>query len=65
MKAHTFVHDHYSLGAGESPTGHAAAILGGLVMIVAGLGLVLYGLALLRLRPRASLRTLASLPERT
>jgi predicted CXXCH cytochrome family protein len=44
--AHTFVHDHYSLDAGESPTGHAAAILGGLVLMTAGLGLV-YTVALL------------------
>lgn len=39
MKAQSFVHDHYSTEVGESPTGHAAAILGGFVMIVAGLGL--------------------------
>jgi hypothetical protein len=38
-KAHTFVHDHYSLEAGESPTGHAAAILGGVVMMAGGLAL--------------------------
>jgi hypothetical protein len=41
MKAHAFVHEHYSPAAGESPTGHAAAVLGGLVMMVAGLGLAL------------------------
>jgi hypothetical protein len=41
MNAHTFVHDHYSPEVGESPTGHAAAMLSGLVMMVAGLGLVL------------------------
>ena len=41
MKAHSFVHDHYSTEVGESPAGHAAAILGGLVMMVAGLGLAL------------------------
>jgi hypothetical protein len=40
MKGHTFVHDHYSPAVGESPTGHAAAMLGGLVMMAAGLGLV-------------------------
>ena len=41
MKAHTFVHDHYSPDVGESPTGHAAAILGGVAMMVVGLGLAL------------------------
>jgi hypothetical protein len=40
MKAQTFVHDHYSPQVGESPTGHAAAILGGLVLMAAGLGLM-------------------------
>jgi hypothetical protein len=40
MKAQTFIHNHYSTQVGESPTGHAAAVLGGLVMMVAGLGLV-------------------------
>jgi hypothetical protein len=46
MKALAFVHDHYSRAAGESPTGHAAAILGGLVMMTVGIGLV-YTVALL------------------
>ena len=41
MKAQSFIRDHYSVEAGESPTGHAAAILAGLVMMVAGAGLVL------------------------
>ena len=41
MKAHSFVHDHYSTEVGELPPGHAAAMLGGLVMMVAGLGLSL------------------------
>jgi hypothetical protein len=41
MKASTFVHDHYSVDAGESPTGHAAAMLVGLVMMTGGLGLAL------------------------
>ena len=41
MKAHTFIHDHYSLDAGESPTGHALAILGGLVLMAIGIGLAL------------------------
>ena len=40
MKAQTFAHNHY-FAAGESPTGHAAAVLGGLAMMAAGLGLVL------------------------
>jgi hypothetical protein len=40
MKARTFVHDHYSLDAGESPTGHAAAILGGLALVGVGIALV-------------------------
>jgi hypothetical protein len=40
MKGHTFVHTHYSPELGESPTGHAAAILGGLVLMAAGIGLV-------------------------
>ena len=39
MKAHTFIHDHYSVDAGESPTGHALAILGGLVLMAVGVGL--------------------------
>lgn len=39
MAAHTFVHDHYSPEVGESPTGHAAAMLVGLVMMAAGIGL--------------------------
>jgi len=41
MKAHTFVRDHYSLAGGESPTGHAAAILGGLVAMAVATGLML------------------------
>jgi hypothetical protein len=41
MKAPPFVHDHYSPEVGESPIGHAAAILAGLVMMVVGLGLAL------------------------
>src|SRR5438046_6165919 len=41
MKAHTFVHDHYSLDAGESPTGHALAIMGGLLLVAVGVGLAL------------------------
>jgi hypothetical protein len=41
MKAQTFVHDHYSADAGESPTGHALAILGGFLLMALGVGLVL------------------------
>lgn len=40
MKAQTFVHDHYSAQAGESPTGHAAAVLGGIVLMVVGVGII-------------------------
>jgi hypothetical protein len=39
MKAQTFVHDHYSAEVGESPAGHAAAVLGGIILIVAGAGI--------------------------
>jgi len=40
MKAHAFVHDHYSPDVGESPVGHALAILAGLVMMGVGVGLM-------------------------
>ena len=40
MTGHGFIHDHYSSAAGESPMGHALAILGGLVLMAAGLALV-------------------------
>ena len=40
MKAESFVHRHYSADAGESPTGHALAILVGLVMLVVGVVLI-------------------------
>jgi predicted CXXCH cytochrome family protein len=51
---HSFVHDHYSVGAGESPTGHAAAILGGVILMTAGVGLV-YTVALLTVGVAAGL----------
>ena len=38
MRAQTFVHDHYSAEIGESPVGHAAAILAGLLLMVLGGG---------------------------
>jgi hypothetical protein len=41
MKPLTFVHDHYSPEAGESPLGHAAAILAGLAMLLVGVALAL------------------------
>ena len=37
----TFVHDHYSSEVGESPTGHAVAILGGLLLIVVSIALAM------------------------
>ena len=40
MKAQTFVHDHYSAEVGESPTGHAAAVLGGILLMVVGVAVV-------------------------
>jgi hypothetical protein len=39
MKAQSFIHRHYSRELGESPTGHAAAILAGFVLMAVG-GLV-------------------------
>jgi hypothetical protein len=46
MKAHAFVHEHYSREVGESPVGHALAILCGLAMMGVGVGL-LFTVALL------------------
>jgi hypothetical protein len=46
MKAHAFVHDHYSAEAGESPVGHALSVLAGLAMMGVGVGL-LFTVALL------------------
>ena len=40
MSAHTFVRRHYSQNAGESPTGHAIAVLAGLTLMAMGGGLV-------------------------
>ena len=41
MSVHTFLHRHYSPQVGESPTGHALAIVTGAAMMAAGLGLAL------------------------
>lgn len=41
MKSQTFIHDHYSPEAGESPTGHAAAVLVGAVLMAVGIALAL------------------------
>jgi hypothetical protein len=41
MKAQTFVHDHYSQEAGESPVGHASAVVGGLAITLVGIGFLL------------------------
>ena len=40
MTVQDFIHRHYSPALGESPTGHAIAILAGLGLIVMGGGLV-------------------------
>jgi hypothetical protein len=40
MSAHTFVRRHYSQTAGESPTGHAMAVLAGFTLIAIGGGLI-------------------------
>jgi hypothetical protein len=40
MNVQTFIHRHYSLRAGESPIGHAAAVLVGLALIAIGAALV-------------------------
>jgi len=54
---HTFVHDHYSPGADESPVGHAIAVLTGLLFIAVG-AVLAYPLVLL---PIASVVELAGL----
>lgn len=36
MKVHSFLHNHYSPALGESPIGHAAAVLSGLTLIAMG-----------------------------
>jgi hypothetical protein len=41
MRVSAFLHRHYSAQVGESPTGHALAIVVGVAMMAAGLGLVL------------------------
>ena len=40
MTVHNFFHRHYTSAVGESPAGHAIAILAGLVLIAVGGGLV-------------------------
>ena len=40
MTVHDFIHHHYSSAVGESPTGHAIAILAGLALIAIGGGLI-------------------------
>lgn len=40
MTVRDFFHRHYSLAVGESPTGHAIAVLAGLALIVVGAALV-------------------------
>jgi hypothetical protein len=41
MNVHGFIHDHYSRAAGESPAGHAVAVLAGLVLTAIGVALVM------------------------
>ena len=40
MTVRDFVHRHYSAGVGESPAGHAVAVISGLLLIVVGVALV-------------------------
>jgi hypothetical protein len=40
MTVQDFIHRHYSPAVGESPTGHAIAVLAGLALIVVGAALV-------------------------
>ena len=40
MSVQSFVRRHYSRNAGESPIGHATAILGGLTLVAIGAGLI-------------------------
>lgn len=40
MTVHNFIHRHYSPAVGESPAGHAIAVLAGLVLIAIGAALV-------------------------
>ena len=41
MSVHAFLHRHYSSQVGESPAGHAMAIVSGALMMATGLGLAL------------------------
>ena len=40
MRAQDFIHRHYSTAVGESPAGHAVAVLAGLLLIAIGAALV-------------------------
>jgi len=40
MTVQHFIHSHYSSAVGESPAGHAVAVLAGLALIATGAGLV-------------------------
>jgi hypothetical protein len=40
MTVQDFFHRHYSKAAGESPTGHAVAVLAGLVLVAIGAALI-------------------------
>ena len=40
MTVRSFIHRHYSPEVGESPIGHAAVILAGLVLLIIGGGLI-------------------------
>lgn len=40
MTVHNFIHRHYSPAVGESPAGHAIAIIAGLVLIAIGAAFV-------------------------
>jgi hypothetical protein len=48
MTVQTFIHDHYSPGAGESPVGHAVAVLTGLLFVAVG-AVLAYSVVLLPL----------------
>ena len=45
MTVRDFFHRHYSASVGESPTGHAVAVLVGLMLIVIGAGLLVVSVA--------------------
>jgi hypothetical protein len=41
MSVHTFLHRHYSSQVGESPVGHAIAIVTGAALVALGIGLAM------------------------